>query len=116
MLGQLGHILSNQRMMNRRHRCALLAIAAISAMHDAAALTSAREAIQISAAAQDKNTSSLYIEMVRANVILYEGSQRFMSTVTELVLTSRSIDSAMLSQVGVPKKRAVPSRGTVHAI
>jgi hypothetical protein len=87
-----------------------------AAMQDAAALNSAREAIQIPAAAQDKNTSSLYIEMVRANVILYEGSQRFMSTVTELVLTSRSIDSAMLSQVGVHKKRAIPSRGTVHAI
>jgi hypothetical protein len=37
--------------------------------------------------------------MVRANITLYEGSQKFMSTVTELVLTSRSIDSAMLTQV-----------------
>jgi hypothetical protein len=37
--------------------------------------------------------------MVKANIMLYEGSQKFMSTVTELVLTSRSIDSAMLAQV-----------------
>ena len=41
----------------------------------------------------------IQFQMVRANIILYDGSQRFMSTVTELVLTSRSIDSAMLSQV-----------------